>query len=64
MVDCRLRGETVSEPSVPPALMIFLRLAQNAAFTIGLNFQEITMHRAHPIIEAFSEVIDLSELLR
>ncbi len=56
--------ETASEPSVPPALMIFLRLAQNATFAIGFNLQEIAMHRAHPVIEAFSEVIDLSELLR
>ena len=56
--------QTVSEPSVPPAFMIFLRLAQNAHCAARLNFQKIAMHSAHSIIKAFGEVIGLGELLR
>ena len=65
MVDCRLRGETVSEPSVPPPLMIFLRLAQHAVTRLGrLDLEQVALHRAHAVVEFGGQVIELEQLLR
>ena len=44
--------------------MVARWLTQHTAFTHGLDFHEIAMHRTHSVVEPLRQVIELHKLLR
>ena len=51
--------------SVPPASMFLFRLTQDAIARLRwLDFKKIALHRGHPVIESFGQMVELHQLLR